>query len=385
MKIAVYGATGSVGIQTLDVVRKNKDRLETVFLSANSNTDKLAELCAEFLPPYIGLTGDGLTDAQKSAFEARLNRENPRYRPVFLYGKSECAEFLSGASEIGLAVIAVSGLNGLLPSYTALKNNIPIALANKETLVAGGDLIIAEAKKNALPIYPVDSEHSAIRECLVGNDIKNVDRLILTASGGPFRTFSAKELKHVTLSDALNHPTWKMGKKVTVDSATMMNKGLEIIEAVRLFGIPEERIDVVVHPESIVHSMVEYSDRTVMAMMSVPDMRIPISRAFGVGDRLTSGAERLSLTRLGKLTFFEPDAKKFPCLSLAREAIRAGGILPTVLNAANERAVEEFSDGRIGFTEIPVIVECAMQGIKNFEPKSIEEIIEVDKRIRLKG
>jgi 1-deoxy-D-xylulose 5-phosphate reductoisomerase len=329
MKIGVFGASGSVGGQTLDVIAENLDKFEAVFLSAHNDEDGLIRRAAEFLPPYIALTDDeyvrsaekrrefekklfGIKSGEKEYETERKLRgkesDKPRYstakkgyefeeksigienadggyNPVIIYGADYFREiFADGKNPLSLdlAVVAVSGGNGLALSYAALRSGVSLALANKETLVAGGELIMSEARARGVSVIPVDSEHSAVSECLSGNNRADIRRLILTASGGAFRDYSAERLKTVSAKDALNHPTWKMGKKVTIDSATMMNKGLEIIEAMRLFDLPESKIDVVVHPESVVHSMAEFSDNTVMAMMSVPDMRIPISRALGI-------------------------------------------------------------------------------------------------------
>jgi 1-deoxy-D-xylulose-5-phosphate reductoisomerase len=384
MKIGIFGSTGSVGAQTLDVVRDNRDKFETVFLSAHQNTDKLFLQAEEFLPAYIAVTDDALSKDARAAFERKIRSiktPNGGYNPVIVYGSKYCGELFYGGKNITsmkLAVIAVTGLSGLLPAYNCINSGIDIALANKETLVAGGGRLMAAAKTRGTDIIPVDSEHSAIRECLNGNKKDDVRRLILTASGGPFAGYKKERLKSVTAADALKHPIWKMGKKVTLDSATLMNKGLEIIEAMRLFDMQADKIDVVIHPESVVHSMVEYEDNTTMAMLSVPDMRVSISRALGHMRRIKNSAERLDLTKVGSLTFGRPDTEAFPCLDIARGAAKDGGIMPAVMNAANERAVEDFFRGKIGFCDIPLRIERVMKKTVNFEPKNIDEIFEAD-------
>ncbi|MDR3263245.1 MAG: 1-deoxy-D-xylulose-5-phosphate reductoisomerase [Clostridiales bacterium] len=386
MKIGIFGSSGSVGAQTLDVIRANRGGFEVMFLSAHTNTDKLAMQAAEFLPPFVAVTGEN-AENKKTLFLKKLReiksiKGAPQgYNPVVICGKEYYKEIFK-ACKTDIAVIAVTGLSGLLPSYYALKNGIKTAIANKETLVAGGALIMKEAEAKGLPVIPIDSEHSAIAECLKAGGHSGIKRLILTASGGPFRAYTPEMLRSAVAADALKHPIWNMGKKVTADSATMMNKGMEIIEAAHLFGMPESKIDVVVHPESVVHSMVEYSDNAVIAMLSVPDMRVSISRALGINGLLKNDAGSLDLVKLKKLTFEEPDTDKFPCLDLARQALRAGGIIPAAMNAANEIAVDEFLSGKAGFNDIPIRISRVLQKTVNFEPKSIEDISEADRRAR---
>ncbi|MDR2047324.1 MAG: 1-deoxy-D-xylulose-5-phosphate reductoisomerase [Clostridiales bacterium] len=446
MRIGIFGASGSIGGRTLDVIDMNRDKFEIVFLSAHGSEEKLAAAAERFLPACIALTDDKYKESasERARFDGLIDRIKNRcvgYNPTVIYGSDYYRELFCGGGNpfgIELAVVAVTGIYGLMPSYLALKSGVSLALANKEALVAGGGLITREAEANGADIFPIDSEHSAVSECLNGNARDSVRRLILTASGGAFRGYSAERLKTARAEDALKHPTWRMGRKVTVDSATLMNKGLEIIEAMRLFDMPEHKIDVLIHPESIVHSMVEFCDNTTMAMMSVPDMRIPVSRALGrcleaynerfarkekeersggaraafpdiyggglpanpsntldsgyVGERAVnsrnfSDSERnvgrlpnpssaLNLTATGALTFFEPDTERFPCLRIARDAARADGIMPAVLNAANELAAADFLEGRIGFTDIAERIESVLDGTENYEPKSIYDILD---------
>jgi 1-deoxy-D-xylulose-5-phosphate reductoisomerase len=302
-------------------------------------------------------------------------------RPELLAGAAGIVT-LAGEVEADVVLSAIVGGAGLLPTMAAIKSGKSIALANKETLVMAGSLMTAAARERAVPLLPVDSEHSAVFQCLEGHNRAEVGRVLLTASGGPFRTMKAADLAKVTVEEALNHPTWRMGAKITVDSATLMNKGLEVIEARWLFDLQPEQVQVVVHPQSIVHSMVEYVDGSVIAQLGVADMGIPILYALTYPRRLPCPADRLDLTRVGPLTFEEPDAERFPCLGLARQALLAGGCAPVILNAANEIAVAAFLKGRIRFTQIPELIEEALTRVSAPALDSIETCVDVDARTR---
>ncbi|MCL1866920.1 MAG: 1-deoxy-D-xylulose-5-phosphate reductoisomerase [Oscillospiraceae bacterium] len=324
-QIVLLGSTGSIGIQTLQVARLHKIKVKA--LSAHTNIKALQEQQKEFRVEHVCLSS--------------VSPESLCY----LAAIPNCT-----------VVNAIVGSAGLKPTIAALKAGNPVALANKETLVAGGEIVMETARENKVPIIPVDSEHSAIFQCLSGKSGKDIRKIILTASGGAFRGYTKEQLKSVTREQALSHPNWSMGDKITVDSATMMNKGLELIEAMRLFDVDESKIEIVVHPQSIVHSAVEFADGTVIAQMSVPDMRLPIQYALTYPDRLPSETERLSLTALGSLTFTRPDHDTFPCLAFARNAARLGGNAPCILNAANEAAVKLFLQDEIAFHEIPKVI-----------------------------
>jgi len=369
--IAVLGSTGSIGIQTLDVARNLGIRI--CALTANSNIDLLENQAREFRPLLVSAGNSEL--AQE--LEQRLKGLGIEVH----YG----LEGLKAAASIGKAdtvVTSIVGIAGLIPTIEAIRHNKNIALANKETLVTAGPIVMAEAAARGVSIFPVDSEHSAIYQCLAANRKQDVERLILTASGGPFRGRMPAELEHVTVEQALKHPNWSMGSKITIDCATLMNKGLEVIEARWLFGFTTEKIKVVVHPQSIIHSMVEYVDGSVIAQLGSPDMRIPIQLALTRPKRETNRFSRLDLFQCGSLTFEEPDTKTFPCLALAYEALKAGGTMPAVMNGANEAAVGLFLNGKIGFCDIPRKIEKAMQSHKVNTMPGLDDIIEVDKWVR---
>lgn len=381
-KIGIIGCTGSIGTQTLDVIRRNREYFELSFLSAHTDVASLFKLAEEFRPPFVVITG-AVPDFKGIADGIKAGALGNNYKPAVLTGVDSIGDLLR-CEITELLVAGATGISGLVPVLTALKNSVWVALANKETLVAGGKLVMSEAMKSRTPLIPVDSEHAAVAECLEGKDRRQLKNITLTASGGPFRKYSAERLKSVTAAAALNHPTWKMGKKVTVDSATMMNKGLEIIEAACLFGLEGREIDVVVHPESVIHAIVGFTDNTSVAALSLPDMRIPISRALGaiVGKRLENDSKPLDLPGLKGLTFEPSNEKRFPCLAVAREALLAGGIMPAAMSAADELAVSEFLDGAIGFTDIPVKIARVLDRTKNFEPKSVGDINEADRAAR---
>ena len=354
--ISVLGSTGSIGTNTLKLIAEFPDDFRVAGLCAGKNAELLARQTEETCPEIVS-SGDEKTSAE---LQSMLRQSGyPMAKTRFVYGVEGHIE-AACHPESEMVLSAISGAAGLLPTYCALESGKSIALANKETMVVAGELMmrIAEAKK--LPILPVDSEHNAIHQCLRGGRKNEVRRLILTASGGPFRNMPREKFASITLDDALNHPTWNMGRKITIDSATLMNKGLEVIEAARLFGFPAGAISVVVHPQSVIHSMVEFLDGSVLAQLGVTDMRLPIQYALTYPERRATPLERLDIFRQPTLEFFEPDMEKFPCLDLAYKALDAGGTSPAVLNAANEIAVEAFLNKKLAFTEIPRIIETVL-------------------------
>jgi 1-deoxy-D-xylulose-5-phosphate reductoisomerase len=373
-RVTILGATGSIGLRTLELVSSFPDEFSVAGLAARgSNVDLIAELCQKYAPTAVALLDADARD--------RLARLLPAPRPELLAGVDGLVT-LAREVDADVVVSALVGGVGLLPTMAAIEAGRTMALANKETLVMAGRLMTAAARARGVALLPVDSEHSAIFQCLVGHNRADVHRILLTASGGPFREWAPEKFSAITVEDALKHPTWKMGAKITIDSATLMNKGLEIIEARWLFDLAPEQVQVIVHPQSIVHSMVEYVDGCVIAQLGVADMGIPILYALTYPERRPTPAARLDLTRVSALTFFEPDPGKFPCLRLAREALEAGGAAPIALNAANELANAAFLDRRIGFVSIPQLIERAMEAEGAGAIASIEECIEVDARTR---
>jgi 1-deoxy-D-xylulose-5-phosphate reductoisomerase len=371
-KISILGATGSVGTSTLDLVERHADRFEVHALTAARNVEALAE-AARRTGARLAVIDDG---AKLSELEERLKGSDCRAAT----GRDALAEAAAGEAELVMA--AIVGCAGLEPVMAAVDAGRTVALANKEALVTAGDLMMAAARRSGATILPVDSEHNAIFQCLADNRSCDVSKLILTASGGPFRSRSRQEMAEVTPAQAVAHPNWSMGAKISVDSATMMNKGLELIEAHHLFGLPSERIDILVHPQSIIHSMVEYVDGSVLAQLGSPDMRIPIAFALAYPERIETAAEQLDLLKAGTLTFEAPDMERFPALRLARESLAAGPAMPVVLNAANEEAVAAFLKGRIGFLEIAETVEAVMARTAASPPRSIADIIDIDRESR---
>jgi 1-deoxy-D-xylulose-5-phosphate reductoisomerase len=366
-RIAVLGSTGSIGQQTLEVARVFRDKLSVVGLGAGSNTKLLASQVEEFQPRMVSFQGSK-TALQRSLSSGRAS--SPRLVPL---------EEMACHPEIDLVVIATSGKAGLAPTLAAIRARKEVALANKEVLVMAGAMVMAEAKKNRVKIRPVDSEHSAIWQCLKGEQKKKVARLLLTASGGPFLRYPAKKLETITPEQALKHPTWKMGRKVTVDSATLMNKGMEVIEAHWLFGMPYNRISVVVHTESIVHSMVQFADGSIKAQLSRPDMRLPIQYALAYPDRhFNPQLPMMEWDKTMVLNFEPPDLDRFPCLRLAREAGEKGGTYPAVLCAADEVAVEMFLSHRIGLVDIARLVEDTLEHHRGVARPSLDDILEAD-------
>ena len=371
-KIAILGATGSIGKSTLDLVERSPERFEITAVTAATNVEALADIARR-------------TGAQLAAIadESRFNdlREllvGTECRAVA--GQAGLTE--AAVSEAELVVAAIVGCAGLRPVMAAVEAGRTVALANKEALVTAGALMTDAAASRGATLLPVDSEHNAIFQCLAGSRKEDVSRIILTASGGPFRTASAEFIRTASPAQAVAHPNWSMGAKISVDSATLMNKGLELIEAHYLFGLPSERIDILIHPQSVIHSMVEFVDGSVLAQLGSPDMRIPIAYALAWPERLETPAQRLDLASVGKLDFEAPDAGRFPALRLAREALEQGGAAPIVLNAANEVAVASFLDGGIRFTDIATIVEEALRTSEFVNPRSIEDVLEIDAMTR---
>ena len=373
-RLTVLGATGSVGRRALELVAHFPEQFRVEGLAARgSNPDLVAELCRAHRPRVVALSDEGAVDA--------LARALGYPRPEILGG---ARGLVAVARDLGSDVVlsAIVGGAGLLPTMAAIEAGKAVAVANKEPLVMAGSLMTAAARRHKAPLLPVDSEHSAIYQCLEGQQRGQVHRILLTASGGPFRLLPKAEMTAVTVEDALNHPTWKMGAKITVDSATLMNKGLEVIEARWLFDLPSDQVQVVVHPQSIIHSMVEYVDGSVIAQLGVADMGIPILYALNYPDRLPWPGERLDLTKTGPLTFEEPDVDRFPCLALARQALAAAGCAPAILNAANEVAVGAFLEGRIGYTQIAELIAAALDGMPARALDSIETCVAVDAETR---
>lgn len=375
-KLSLLGSTGSIGTQALQVVqnlREQGEKWEVAALAARSSVNRLEEQARKFHPEVVAVFDEG------AALSLRQSLRDTDIQVLSgMEGLCEAAAW-PGAD---LTLNAVVGMVGLQPTLAALQAGKALALANKETLVAGGAIVMETARKRNLPILPVDSEHSAIFQCLQGCPERGaLKKLVLTASGGPFFGRSRQELAGVTREQALRHPNWDMGAKITIDSATMMNKGLEVMEASWLFDMPEHRIEVVVHRESVIHSMVEYQDNAVVAQLGVPDMAVPIQYALTYPRRMPSPAGELDLCALGKLTFYPPDREAFPCLELCREALRRGGLVPAAANGANEQAVALFLEGKIGFLDIPRLVEAAMDR-QDPGVVTLEAVLEADREAR---
>jgi len=370
-KLAILGSTGSIGTQTLDIIEQNPDQFQVTVLSCGANTELLGKQIEKHRPALAVVSNED--DA------VEMGKKYPQTE--FLYGM-EGLIVAAAKTDCDMVLNSLIGMMGLVPTYCAIKAGKDIALANKETLVAGGSVIMDAVKESGVRLLPVDSEHSAVFQSLQGNDPKAVERIILTASGGPFRGYSLEKLAKVTLAQALEHPNWKMGSKITIDSATMMNKGLEVIEAKWLFDMTPEQIEVVVHPQSIIHSMVEFRDHSIMAQLGVPDMRVPISYALTWPERQENNIEGVDFLKLGTLTFEKPDLKTFKCLGFAYDAIKTGGSYPVVLNAANEVLVKHFLEGRIGFLEIQDTIEDVLQKHTPIYQLDLEGILEIDQKIR---
>ena len=368
-RIAILGSTGSIGRQALDVIRQHRDLFEVELLTANNSSDLLVSQAIEFEANAVVICNEDKYNEVADALQ-------PHYIKVFAGMQSVCD--LVTSDSIDIVLTSMVGFSGLASTVAAVKAGKTIALANKETLVAAGAIVMDLAARHRARILPVDSEHSAIFQCLMGSAGADIEKIHLTASGGPFRTWTQEQIAKATRAEALNHPNWSMGSKITIDSATMMNKGLEIIEARWLFGTPGEKIDVVIHPESIIHSMVEYADGSVIAQMGHPDMREAIQFAFSYPERLTLDNRKLNFAELGSLSFFAPDQEKFPALGLAYEALRKGGNMPCIMNAANEAAVAAFLREEIGFYDITDVVRECMDGADFAATPSLEAIFETN-------
>jgi len=379
-RIAILGSTGSIGCSALSVAASHPDRVEVVALAAGANAERFAEQIERHRPRVISMADDeGVTSVR-----ARLSPSVIRSVEQTLSGP-EGLRAAATHPDVDLVLCATTGTTALDAVFAAIDAGKTIALANKEVLVMAGGLVMDAARRRGVSVLPVDSEHNAIHQCLHGRPADEVRRLILTASGGPFRAWPAARLADVTPADALEHPTWRMGRKITVDSATLMNKGLEVIEARWLFDVPAEQIDVVVHPQSVVHSLVELRDGSQIAQLGVTDMRLPIQYAFSYPERWVSDLPALDLTACGRLEFFRPDTERFPCLALAYRALRGGAALPVALNAANEVAVEAFLDAALAFTDIPGVIGAALDDAEAsglLEPTTLDDVRRVDTRAR---
>ncbi|MBC3887312.1 1-deoxy-D-xylulose-5-phosphate reductoisomerase [Acetobacterium paludosum] len=369
--ISIIGSTGSIGTQALEVVSANSDTLNVVGLSTNTSIDLLEQQIEKFAPRIVCV----MNNDAALILEQRLKEKG---RSVEVVTGVDGLIAVSTASEIEMLLTAVSGMIGLRPTLAAINQGIDIALANKETLVAGGKLVMDAATKMGVSILPVDSEHCAIFQCLMGNKHEEIKRIIITASGGPFRGKTAEQLQSVTLDQALKHPNWSMGQKITIDSATLMNKGLEVIEAKWLFDLPRDQIDVVVHPQSIIHSMVEFIDHSTMAQLGLPDMALPIQIAFFYPDRIANDRQALDFHLVRELTFEEPDLHSFPCLQLAYDALDIGGSMTCVLNAANEVAVAKFLHQEICFSDIPRINAAVMEKHAAIANPTLDDVLSAD-------
>lgn len=368
-RLAILGSTGSIGVNTLHIVRQFPDLFKIISLSAGRNIQLLKEQVYEFRPKLISVLSKELSE--------EIQKELPQGEVEVVYGVEGLIQ-VATHPEVDQVVSAIVGAVGLIPTLSAIKTGKSIALANKESLVMGGKILMEEARTRNVQILPIDSEHSAIFQSLLGHQKKDIQRLILTASGGPFLHLPLSKLREVTVTEALNHPHWEMGKKITIDSASLMNKGLEVIEAHWLFDIPVEKITVQIHPQSVIHSMVEYVDGSIISQMGITDMKIPISYALAYPNRLNLKLPSLDLSRVGGLTFMAPDPERFPCLQLAYRSIEVGETMPTVLNAANEVAVHALLEGGIRFTDVPLILQRIMEEHEIKIVRTIEDILRAD-------
>ncbi|MEW5806320.1 MAG: 1-deoxy-D-xylulose-5-phosphate reductoisomerase [Acidobacteriota bacterium] len=391
--ISIIGSTGYIGRKTLEVIRENRNRFRVVALSCGNNVALVLEQIREFNPLLVSVSTEAGAEKVRKAIKdmaraagGKIGTEKDKDTivrdEIEIVSREEGMVQVATHSEADFVISAAVGAIGLIPTLRALESGKAVAIANKEALVVGGELIMREAKKQNVQVLPIDSEHSALHQCLRGERIEDVKRLILTASGGPFRNLGKEELEKVTPEEALKHPTWDMGRKITIDSATMMNKGLEIIEARWLFGILQERIDVFLHPQSIVHSMVEFNDGSLKCQMGITDMRGPIQYALTYPERIEADLMSLDLTAMGPLEFFHPDPERFPCLRLAYDAIAVGGTMPAILNASDEIAVQHFLDGEISFTKIPEIIERVMKHAQVVHDITLEAVLEADRQAR---
>lgn len=376
-RISILGSTGSIGTQTLDIVSQYPEQFQVVGLAAGSNITLLAEQIRQFHPEIVAIRDPNLLDLLKEALTGLAPF------PIFVTGETGIVE-VARYGDAQTVVTGIVGCAGLLPTIAAIEAGKDIALANKETLIAGGPVVLPLVEKQGVKLLPADSEHSAIFQCLQGVPPGGLRRIVLTASGGAFRDWSVEQLPYVTVQDALKHPNWSMGRKITVDSATLMNKGLEVIEAHFLFGVDYDAIDIVIHPQSIIHSLIEVQDTSVLAQLGLPDMRLPLLYSLSWPDRLYTNWETLDLVKAGSLTFREPDHQKYPCMQLAYSAGRAGGAMPAVLNAANEQAVALFLEEKIAFLDIPRLIEmaCDRFATQNTSTPSLSDILAADQWAR---
>jgi len=367
-KLSILGSTGSIGENTLLVADNLGEQIDILYLSANRNVERLIDQAQNYHPKAVAIVdeeaGKEVTGALNNQIEVLTGRE----------GLLE----LAGRDDVDIVMNGLVGSAGMEPTLRSVEAGVDVALSNKESLVMAGSIINEAKQRSGAKIFPVDSEHSAIWQCLAGEDMADVRKIILTGSGGPFRTKNAETFINITPKEALNHPNWDMGNKITIDSATMMNKGLEVIETYWLFGLKADEIDIVVHPQSIIHSMVEFADRSIKAQLGVPDMKIPIQYALTYPRHSAAQWEELDFIKTGQLTFEAPDLEKFPCIKLAYEALRAGGSTPAVLNVANEQAVYNFLDGEIKFTEIPAIIEKACAEHHYIAEPTLEDLLELE-------
>ena len=373
-QICILGSTGSIGTQALDVISQHSDLYEVYCLTANNSAEKLSEQAHKFKPAAVVIANE---DKYKELQDLLADEPD-----IKVYAGKSALEQIVEAEPIDMVLASMVGFSGFLPTTNAIKAHKKICLANKETLVVAGELICNLAKENHVPILPVDSEHSAIFQSIVGDADNEIEKILLTCSGGPFRLYSEEQLKTVTAADALKHPTWNMGAKITIDSASLMNKGFEVMEAKWLFGVPAEKIQVLIHPQSVVHSAVQFVDGAVKAQLGVPDMRLPIQYAFSFPKRLHLNGERLDLFKQQKLEFFEPDINKFKCLALAYEAINKGGNMPCILNAANEIANAAFRKDQCTFTGMATIIEQTMAKATFDKNPDLDVYLQTDKEAR---
>ena len=374
--VTVLGSTGSIGVSTLDVLRRHPDQFRIIALAANNSVEKLLQQVIEFQPQYAVLV-------DPPAAEQLRKRITQQGLTTEVLDGADALEFVASLSHVDAVMAAIVGAAGLRSALAAATSGKRVLLANKESLVVAGQLFMDAVKQHQATLLPIDSEHNAIFQCMPADGGKGgVRRILLTASGGPFLGSSLRDLQQVTPEQACAHPNWDMGKKISVDSATMMNKGLEVIEACWLFDLAPQDIQVVVHPQSVIHSMVEYVDGSVLAQMGNPDMRTPIAHALAWPDRIDSGVASLDLFEIARLDFEQPDFERFPCLQLAYDVVAAGGVMPAVLNAANEVSVDAFLSGRIPFTAIPLLNQAVMESAEQMQPQSIEHLLEVDQRSR---
>ena len=379
--ICILCATGSIGVSTLDVIARHTDQYKVIALTANNNVQGLFEQCLAHQPEYAVLVDDSKAQELKNRLKASA------FPDITVLSGVDALTYVATLPQVHSVMAAIVGAAGLLPTLAAAKASKTVLLANKEALVMSGDIFMQAVADSGAHLLPIDSEHNAIFQCMpagyqTGMVTKQARRILLTASGGPFRQTPLEELAHVTPAQAVAHPNWDMGKKISVDSATMMNKGLEMIEACLLFNMSPEQIQVVIHPQSVIHSMVDYVDGTVLAQMGTPDMRIPIAYSLAWPERFESGAQALDIFKVARMDFEAPDLERFPCLRLAYEAIHAGGIMPTVLNAANEIAVQAFLDGDLRFTDIATVIAHCMQTMTSQPADSLETILTADNQTR---